>query len=488
MILQELTVRGWCERLIPFLFAGMETCLIDIVLLEIVSLGWYQQSGPFVPLWLPFVVIAASYWFVQTLTTRTTTHVNSGHQSAKLYKALRLAGSALSVMLLAFVILLGNITVLDGSPFTATALRDLSQSFTLSSDALVRLALVLLFSLFLFRRGANIAQRRLEPDYATKMAWPAGLLLLFILTERFFRTLTTSITFDYMPLAAFTITFLALLLMLHTLANVAYVRRHHAAGLYGSSTEQDRTTLFSIIPICIVLVTAGLLLELFLQNLLNPVHVHLPPYVPKPIKYPNNRHHLPLPSSGGSPVIPIIVLSLLAIAAIALIVWFIGRQRVFAWEQRPRKTRETRESIWSWDLLLAQLRGMLWSLRAAIIACFARVRQAITLNIGRTRMAGMQELPVGTIREIYRALLKHAARQGYERRQSETPYEFKGQLNRNLPSLEAPMATITDAYVVARYSGIQPEEQEVTRIRTLWQEIASRPWIEPAGNQQEPIV
>ncbi|MDQ6659498.1 MAG: DUF4129 domain-containing protein, partial [Chloroflexota bacterium] len=82
--------------------------------------------------------------------------------------------------------------------------------------------------------------------------------------------------------------------------------------------------------------------------------------------------------------------------------------------------------------------------------------------------------PIYTIRQVYRALLHKAERNGYPRKQDETPYEFGERLSQHLTFTEPQLSAITEAYTLARYGNNMPSENEVTRIHTLWVELEQK--------------
>src|SRR5690242_8739796 len=53
---------SWGERLLPLLFAAMETCWIYALLLGLVSINLFQTNESLVPVWAPFVLILGTYW------------------------------------------------------------------------------------------------------------------------------------------------------------------------------------------------------------------------------------------------------------------------------------------------------------------------------------------------------------------------------------------------------------------------------------------
>src|ERR1700730_1764744 len=56
--------------LIPFLFAAMEACWIDAIFLGLATLGFFQLHSPFMPLLVPFLMIAGSQWLYSSLVLR----------------------------------------------------------------------------------------------------------------------------------------------------------------------------------------------------------------------------------------------------------------------------------------------------------------------------------------------------------------------------------------------------------------------------------
>src|SRR5579863_6178072 len=58
------------EIILPYLFAGMETCWIDAVLIGLASLDIFQSYNPLMPLWAPFLLIIGSQWLLGYLERR----------------------------------------------------------------------------------------------------------------------------------------------------------------------------------------------------------------------------------------------------------------------------------------------------------------------------------------------------------------------------------------------------------------------------------
>jgi hypothetical protein len=114
--------------------------------------------------------------------------------------------------------------------------------------------------------------------------------------------------------------------------------------------------------------------------------------------------------------------------------------------RRAKKPGEDeRESVWSTPLLLAGL-GQAWR------NLLARLRAA---------RAEPDAESVGTIRAIYRELLRIGASLGIARRPSETPYEYRPRLSERVPERVEEIGTLTEAYVRVRYSPEIPTADEV---------------------------
>lgn len=114
-----------------------------------------------------------------------------------------------------------------------------------------------------------------------------------------------------------------------------------------------------------------------------------------------------------------------------------------------RKTRKAsddeRESVWSGEAVWSGL-GTVWR------RLWSRLRPA-----GREG-----DLPaVGTIRAMYRELLRIGASAGTPRAPHETPHEYRPVLAGQMPEAGDDIQALTDAYVMVRYSPHVPRPQEI---------------------------
>ncbi len=159
----------------------------------------------------------------------------------------------------------------------------------------------------------------------------------------------------------------------------------------------------------------------------------------------------------------LIVVDVLVLVAIAAVFLYVLRAAFAAAARRAgRVADEERESLDARGLLRAQLRGL-----------FAR----------RTGKQGApaEELPHGSVRYLYREVLRAAAAVGLPRAQAETPDEYAARISRTAPlrpggaggdeaDEAAGLLALSEAYDVARYAGREPQAPE----RAVLQQQAAR--------------
>ncbi len=155
-------------------------------------------------------------------------------------------------------------------------------------------------------------------------------------------------------------------------------------------------------------------------------------------------------SSGSAPLSAntpgIIILAAIAVAAIVLL--------TLAWRRRRRPRRdeimESRDSVWTPDLWLEQWRSLFRRRpRAPVAEPFLPLE-----GEDDTRQA---------VRRLYRQLLAVARRWGRPHRPGQTPTDLAASLAGLVPGESESVATLTQAYIVARYSPEPPTEEVVAR-------------------------
>jgi hypothetical protein len=134
---------------------------------------------------------------------------------------------------------------------------------------------------------------------------------------------------------------------------------------------------------------------------------------------------------------------------VGLLILFIAIAVVRGRRRARKPGDDERESVWSTPLLLAGL-GAAWR------RLWARLREA---------RAAPEAESVGTIRAIYRELLRVGAGLGVGRKASETPYEYRPRLSSKLPGHAEDISSLTEAYVRVRYTPEAPSREEVDTAR-----------------------
>ena len=76
-----------------------------------------------------------------------------------------------------------------------------------------------------------------------------------------------------------------------------------------------------------------------------------------------------------------------------------------------------------------------------------------------------------TIRRIYQHMCAVAAHEGYQRADTETPYEYLPTLSRLWPDNQEDARLITDAYIKIRYGEYPETDAEVDQIRLAWDQL-----------------
>lgn len=171
-----------------------------------------------------------------------------------------------------------------------------------------------------------------------------------------------------------------------------------------------------------------------------------PPINPPQSTHPNTSSRVAHPLPHAWLVVSSWLLIALGLALLAILLLLVLR-RFREWRRQP-EYEEEREAMDASAALGKQLRQLLAALHGR----------------GATASAGMEPLPEGSARLLYREMLERAVAAGYTRRPSETPDEYAQRL-RALARQEAPhltlppgqpdfdqaLITLTDAYDPARY-------------------------------------
>lgn len=494
--------------LIPFLFAAMEACWIDAIFLGLATLGLFQIHSPLMPLWVPFLVIAGSQWLYNWLALRAAQSQGSVEDFSitPWFVPLLIVVALFTIWL---SIYMPTAFVLD----PRWLLTMLSDILSLNVQAYHTIIIIALCAYFCWR-GIRLSGREYEPSqiFAT-MRLGIGVILAVIVIRAASASGGVALP-DEVTLLLLIPIFLFLGLSAHALARINFVRHAHQLDTETSVNAQERSVLFVISLLGVVLLVASWIadtignpallaqtLQLFqwvgvVYNWLVEAFTVLAIIVTAPLFWLLTWYeslfppHLPPASSNSSrngrtgltnpshlstlppfviPLAKVLILILLLLGAFLLLRWALRKRRRTRIKSRKRVT-EIHESVWSWRLFLTQLRGLLLALWHRFFPPRAIVEEEQAVLDDRKAAPNVR-----TVREMYRAMLKRASGRGYSRLRIETPYEFQQRLDGRTPLASPHIAPITDAYTAIRYGDIVPDEAEVGRIRQEWGEL-ERQW------------
>ena len=153
------------------------------------------------------------------------------------------------------------------------------------------------------------------------------------------------------------------------------------------------------------------------------------------------------------------------VAVIVLIViaviWFVFIARA----RRNRYGDEERESLGTGEVV-SGLRQTLHDQWRRLAEMLGILRQ---FGLGRDLFTAL------TIRRIYAQMERLATTRGYPRALSETPYEYRRELDQAFPDQASDVQLITEAYVIVRYGEVPEGTQELEAVRAAWKRLQSSP-------------
>ncbi len=499
------------ERLLPLLYAAMETCWVDAIIIGLAVLELFHTHTPLMPLWAPFVLIAGSHSLYNMLERRAAKQAGGEKDEER---SAMLPGTPLFVTVIALVVLfLVWISLYAQSWFLLDPrwLLSMVNDILLLNGQAYHILTIVAVSIFLCWRGIKLAQRELQPTnvFRTLQLGMILIIAIILLQAIVASSGTASDPGNTVALLLLIPLFLFFSLAAHALARVTFVRHMHPTGLEGSPVVQEQAIITITAIIGVVLLILALIVNSFaspaflaqtqqafswvgvvyswlvniiatvLAFLLTPIFwlfslwfAHHPPNLPKINQLGKNVQHIiktPPPQTypGAVLIFAKILLPLLILALIVLLLWLALRRRHVRLV-RQSGPDEIRESIWSWSLFWTQV-------KALFLALFHRFFPRQQQEAQEEKMEQLQGEPAArSIREIYRLLLRWAASRGYPRHRDETPYEFRQRLDERLPSTEPQLETITEAYTAIRYGGYIPDEAEVARVRQQWAELEQK--------------
>ena len=481
-MITSLSQPSWGERLLPLLFAAMETCWIDAILIGLASSNLLGLNQPLLPLWIPFVLIAGFYY--------------ANHRGTK---PLRIA---LTVVAMGYVVWA---SVYAGKSFLFDPgwILNLPDTLAQVNAQSFQIVTVAISTYALCRRGSQLAKYRINPAQVSRVIRFGSIVIVALVILRAIAEQFSKHFSDDGRLLLLIALFFCLSLIAHALSRLAFVRFHHPTGLSGSIHSQERVVVQVILVASMAFLLFALIVNsLFLGNLLSsvqrwlaqalqtlttrlkapsryravppPTPCHSGPHCPNPpathpvvgTQSPPVAHPTtPLSNYLSAQVVAIlsILLVILLITAVMLVLVLLVRRGL---KLRSRRLRETHESVWSWRLFWEQFKAFLLMLPQRLLGRLPFWRASRSHNLP-AREVGNDVPAANTMREIYRRLLTDAAKLGHPRAPTETPYEFVARLAQQFPFVEPQLLLITEVYTLTRYSGSIPEEAEVAQMRNL---------------------
>jgi hypothetical protein len=100
----------------------------------------------------------------------------------------------------------------------------------------------------------------------------------------------------------------------------------------------------------------------------------------------------------------------------------------------------------------------------------ARLQEGLEALAGRLILFNRWRA-AASIRRIYAQMVAAAARRGYPRLPSETPYEHIANLVESWPEMDVPIRLITEAYVKTHYGEVPETAAEFEAIRRAWEQL-----------------
>jgi hypothetical protein len=165
---------------------------------------------------------------------------------------------------------------------------------------------------------------------------------------------------------------------------------------------------------------------------------------------------------------------LVFIAVIGFSLYQFFRQHEGAWEfVRRIPGFKWLANFWHW--LAGGFRGLNQHLTAAVDAGLQRLRErrAQQTSLGGRFLNLRRLTPRQRVFYFFFAMTRRGGDHGFPRRGAQTPYEYAATLEDALPDVDEDVASLTDAFVEARYSPRDVEENQAGVVRRYWERIRS---------------
>ena len=505
---EDPTISSIGEVLLPYLLAGMQACWITAILIGLASAGIFESPESLIPLWAPFILIPGSLFLFHYLGLRTAKKTTGEKESdvKVIIPETALFFILIGVLSMFFVWL--QIYSQTAFIFDPKWILAFFQDVLLLNGNFYESVCIIGLACLLGWLGIRLINRHVEPFDVLRALYLGLGVFIVVIILRTGQASAGAVIHNNVILLLLLPLFLYLSLTAHALARVVFIRKSHPAGLQGSIVAQERAILMLIGSLglaflLIALFIGGTTNAAFLANfehvfvllgafynlvvgivaaiiviLVTPIFwlislLHPSTHLPKvtifhPVHSTVNPAINTAQTTFAHILLPIlsIVLPILFIVLVALLIRWTLRRRRRVLKRVHRRNHDIHESLWSWSLFWTQLRAIFRVLLARFI------HRDTTTEGGAVVMEEIKGEPAArSIREIYRAFLKKAARRGYPRRMFETPYEFRQRLDEKMPFAEPQLEVITEAYAFTRYGGDVPDEAHLAQVRSNWVEL-----------------
>jgi hypothetical protein len=137
----------------------------------------------------------------------------------------------------------------------------------------------------------------------------------------------------------------------------------------------------------------------------------------------------------------------------------------------PQYLKERLHNIWIW------LKGLLSRARVSLYT-FQLTRRHPPEAIEKQTTEKWSILRAFTararVRRYYFSLLRRASEAGLQRAPQQTPQEYEEELTTKLPDEQMELATLTDAFIHARYDSKEVLEEEIPLVRKAWYAVRNK--------------
>ena len=259
---------SWGEHLLPFLFAAMETCWIDAILVGLVSSDVLGLSQPLIPLWTSFVLIAGFYYLSRYLDGQgiaTSNNTSSSvHTSTLSTRPVIIALAVLATCTVVWTsVYSSRVFLLD--PGWVLNLPDALAQVNAESFQILTAAII---AYLLCRRGIQLAQNRINPRQVSRVIRFGAIVIVALIVVRTIAENFGKTFSDGALILLLIALFFCLSLIAHALSRVAFVRYLHPTGLSGSVSNQERVIMQVILVACMAFLLLALIINsIFVGNI-----------------------------------------------------------------------------------------------------------------------------------------------------------------------------------------------------------------------------